>query len=102
MTDKNIQSKEAQIDKLRELAEKETTWLEKNRRLYTEKKVRLERLIEERSLNDSEVTHEERELSESITLYESRRSGMWDLAKQINHEEQFLIEMKFSYQKGFD
>ena len=42
MTDKNIQSKEAQIDKLRELAEKETTWLEKNRRLYTEKKVRLE------------------------------------------------------------
>ena len=102
MTDKNIQSKEAQIDKLRELAEKETAWLEKNRRLYTEKKVRLEKLIEERSLNDSEVTLEERELSESITLYESRRSGMWDLAKQINHEEQFLIEMKSSHQKGFD
>ena len=59
MTDKNIQSKEGQIDKLRELAEKETAWLEKNRRLYTEKKMRLERFIEERSLNDSKVTLEE-------------------------------------------
>ena len=102
MTDKNTESKGAQIDKLRGLAEKETVWLEKNRRLYTEKKVRLEKLIEERSLNDSEVTLEERELSESIILYESRRSGMWDLAKQINREERFLIEMKSSHQKGFD
>ena len=64
--------------------------------------MRLERLIEERSLNDSKVTLEERELYESITLYESRRSGMWDLAKQINREEQFLTEMKSSHQKGFD
>ncbi len=79
MTDQNIQSKGAQIDKLRELAEKETTWLEKNRRLYTEKKVRLERLIEERSLNDSDFTLEERELSESITLYslDAWVCGIW-------------------------
>ena len=62
--------------------------------------MRLEKLIEERSLNDSEVTLEERELSESIILYESRRSGMWDLAKQNNREERFLIEMKSSHQKG--
>ena len=102
MTDKNIQSKEAQIHKLRELAEKETAWLEKNRLLYTEKKVRLERLIEERSLNDSEVTLEERELSEAIILYESRRSGMWDLAIEINREEQCLTEMKSCHQKGSD
>ena len=45
MTDKNIQAKEVQIYKLRELAEKETAWLEKNRLLYTEKKVRLDVLI---------------------------------------------------------
>ena len=64
MTDKNIQVKEAQIDTLRELAEKETAWLEKNRLLYTEKKVRLERLIEERSLNDVEITLEEQCLTE--------------------------------------
>ncbi len=102
MTDKNIQEKDAQIHELRELAEKETAWLEKNRLLYTEKKVRMDRLIKERSLNDSEVTLEERELSESTTLYESRRSGMWDLAKQINREEQCLTEMKSSHQKGFD
>ena len=94
MTDKNIQVKEAQIDTLRELAEKETAWLEKNRLLYTEKKVRLERLIEERSLNDVEITLEEQELSESILLYESRRSGMWDLATEINREEQCLTELK--------
>ena len=61
MTDKNIQVKEAQIDTLRELAEKETAWLEKNRLLYTEKKVRLERPIDERSLNDVEITLEEQD-----------------------------------------
>lgn len=94
MTDKNIQVKEAQIYTLRELAEKETAWLEKNRLLYTEKKVRLEKLIEERSLNDVEITLEEQELSESILLYESRRSGMWDLAAEINREEQCLTELK--------
>ena len=98
MTDKNIQVKEAQIYTLRELAEKETAWLEKNRLLYTEKKVRLERLIEERSLNDVEITLEEQELSESILLYESRRSGMWDLAKEINREEQCLTELKSGHQ----
>lgn len=102
MTDKNIQEKEAQIHKLRGLAEKETAWLEKNRLLYTEKKVRMDRLIKERSLNDGEVTLEELELVESTTLYEARRSGMWDLAKQINREEQCLTEMKSSHQKGFD
>ncbi len=102
MTDKNIQEKEAQIHELRELAEKEAAWLEKNRLLYNQKKVRMDRLIKERSLNDGEVTLEERELSESTTLYEFRRSGMWDLAKQINREEQCLTEMKSSHQKGFD
>ena len=99
MTDKNIQSKGARIDKLRELAEKETAWLEKKRLLYTEKQVRLERLIEERSLNDVEITLEEQELTESILLYESRCSGMWDLAAEINREERCLTELKFGHQK---
>ena len=43
----------------------------------------IDSLIEERSLYDGGATLEERELAESTTLYESRRSDMCDLAKQI-------------------
>jgi hypothetical protein len=98
MTDKNIPVKKTQVDTLRELAEKETAWLEKTVFFYTEKKVRLGRLIEEGSLNDVEITLEEKELSESVLLYESRRSGMWDLAAEINREEQCLTELNSSHQ----
>ena len=37
MTDQSIKAKQALIQQLREVAEKETAWLEKNRLLYTEK-----------------------------------------------------------------
>ena len=90
MTDQNIKAKQALIQQLREVAEKETAWLEKNRLLYTEKRLRLDSLIDLRSASGGEITSEEQKLSKHVALYESRRSGMWDLAKEINEEEQNL------------
>ena len=101
MTDKNIQQKEVQITNLANSLKRKPRGL-KNHLLYNDKKVRVDSLIEERSLNDGEVAIEKRELSETTTLYEYRHLGMWYLAKQINQEEQCLTEMKPSHQKGFD
>ena len=42
MTEENIKAKQALIQELRDVAEKETAWLEKNRLLYTEKRSRLD------------------------------------------------------------
>ena len=96
MTDQNIKAKQALIQELRTVAEKETAWLEKNRLLYTEKRSRLDNLIELRSASGGEITPEEQKLSKQVALYESRRSGMWDLAKEINEQEQNLKAMKSS------
>ena len=93
MTDTKIEVKKAQIRELRAQAEQETAWLEKNRLLYTEKRARLDRLIEERGPSGGEVTPEEQKLSKHVAIYESRRSGMWDLAHEINQEEQNLKAM---------
>jgi hypothetical protein len=90
MSDKNIKAKQSLIQQLREVAEKETTWLEKNRLLYTQKREQLESLIKERGLIGGEVTPEEQKLSKHVALYESKRSGMWDLAREINEQEQNL------------
>ena len=90
MTDASIRNKQSLIQQLRDVAEKETAWLEKNRLLYTEKRSRLDSLVELRSASGGEVTPEEQKLSKHVALYESRRSGMWDLAKEINEEEQNL------------
>ena len=90
MTDQNIKAKQALIQQLRAVAEKETIWLEKNRLLYTEKRSRLDSLIELRSASGGEVTPEELKLTKNVAVYESRRIGMWDLAKEINQEEQSL------------
>ncbi len=94
MTEQSIKAKQALIQQLRRVAEKETAWLEKNRLLYTEKKSRLDSLIELRSASGGEITPEEQKLSKHVALYESRRSGMWDLAKEINQEEQNLKELR--------
>jgi len=94
MTDENIKVKQTLIQELRDVAEKETAWLEKNRLLYTEKRLRLDSLIELRTASGGEVTPEEKQLSKHVVLYETRRSGMWDLAKEINHEEQKLAGLK--------
>ena len=91
MTDQNIKAKQALIQQLRAVAEKETIWLEKNRLLYTEKRSRLASLIELRSASGGEISLEEQKLSKHVALYESRRSAMWDLAKEINQEEQNLV-----------
>ena len=96
MTDQSIKAKQALIQQLRTVAEKETAWLEKNRLLYTEKRSRLDNLIELRSASGGEITPEEQKLSKHVALYESRRSGMWDLAKEVNEEEQNLKAMKSS------
>ena len=96
MTDQNIKAKQALIQQLRAVAEKETIWLEKNRLLYTEKRSRLASLIELRSASGGEISLEEQKLSKHVALYESRRSEMWDLAKEINQEEQNLKAMKSS------
>ena len=96
MTDQSIKAKQALIQQLRTVAEKETAWLEKNRLLYTEKRSRLDNLIELRSASGGEITPEEQKLSKHVALYESRRSGMWDLAKEINQEEQNLKELSVS------
>ena len=94
MTDENIKVKQTLIQELRDVAEKETAWLEKNRLLYTEKRLRLDSLIELRSANGGEISSEEQKLSKHVVLYESRRSGMWDLAKEINQEQQKLAGLK--------
>jgi len=90
MTDKNIKNKPSLIQQLRDVAEKETAWLEKNRLLYTQKREQLDHLIKERGLTGGEVTPEEQKLSKHVALYESRRAGMRVLAKEINKEEQSL------------
>ena len=96
MTDRNIKAKQALIQQLRTIAEKETAWLEKNRLLYTQKREQLDHLIKERGLTGGEITPEEQKQSKHVALYESRRSGMWDLAKEINQEEQNLKELSVS------
>jgi len=96
MTDQNIKAKQALIQQLRTVAEKETTWLEKNRLLYTQKREQLDHLIKERGLTGGEVTPEEQKLSKHVALYESRRSDMLDLAKEINQEELKLKELSVS------
>jgi len=93
MTEPSIKAKQSLIQQLREVAEKETAWLEKNRLLYAEKRSRLDSLIELRSASGGEVTPEEQKLSKHVALYESRRSAMWDLAKEINREELILKEL---------
>ena len=45
-------------------------------------------------IGGGEITPEEQKLSKHVALYESRRSGMWDLPKEINQEEQSLAELK--------
>jgi len=94
MTDKNIKAKQSLIQQLRTVAEKETAWLEKNRLLYTQKREQLNHLIKERGLTGGEVIPEEQKLSKHVALYESRRSAMWALAKEINEEEQSLETLK--------
>ncbi len=94
MTDKNIKNKQTLIEQLRGVAEKETVWLEKNRLLYTQKREQLGHFIKERGLTGGEVTPEEQKLSKHVALYESRRSGMWDLATGINREEKNLEAMR--------
>ena len=64
MTDKNIKAKQALIQQLRTVAEKETAWLEKNRLLYTQKREQLDHLIKQRGLTGDEVTSEEQNLKE--------------------------------------
>lgn len=96
MTDKNIKAKQSLIQQLRDVAEKETAWLEKNRLLYTQKREQLDHLIKERGFTGGKVTPEEKKLSKHVALYEARRSGMWDLAKEINQEEQNLKAMTSS------
>ena len=96
MTDKNIKDKQSLIQQLRDVAEKETAWLEKNRLLYTQKREQLDHLIKECGLTGGEVTPEEQKLSKHVALYESRRSGMWNLAKEINEKEQRIDQINFS------
>jgi sulfur transfer protein SufE len=79
MTEQSIKAKQALIQQLRRVAEK---------------KSRLDSLIELRSASGGEITPEEQKLSKHVALYESRRSGMWDLAKEINQEEQNLKELR--------
>ena len=93
MTDKNIKDKQSLIQQLRDVAEKETAWLEKNRLLYTQKRKQLDHLIKQRGLTGGSVTPEEQKLSKHVALYESRRSGMWNLAKEINEEKKSLDQI---------
>ena len=93
---KSIEAKQSLISQLREVAEEETAWLEKNRLLYTQKREQLDHLIKERGLIGGEVTPEEQKLSKHVALYESRRSGMWNLAKEINEKEKSFEQINFS------
>ena len=68
MTDKNSKNKQSLIQQLRELAEKETAWREKNRLLFTQKRKQLDYLIKERGLTGSELTPEEQKLSKHVAL----------------------------------
>ena len=75
-----------------------TAWLEKNSLLYTQKRQQLESLTKERGLTCGEVTLKEQKLIKHVALYESRRSGMWNLAKEINDQEQNLKPITSSEQ----
>lgn len=54
MTEKNIKTKQTLIQQLREVAEKETAWLEQNRLLYTQKREQLDHLIKQRGVTAGE------------------------------------------------
>ena len=54
----------------------------------------MDNLIRERELKGGEVSAEEQKLSRHVTLYESKRAGMWELASGINREEKNLAAMK--------
>ncbi|MDB2424948.1 hypothetical protein N9W43_04010 [Litoricolaceae bacterium] len=84
MTDQSIKAKQALIQQLRDVAENETAWLEKNRLLYSEKRSRLDSLIELLSASGGEITSEEQNLSTHVALCESKCSRMWTLAQEIN------------------
>ena len=94
MVGRNITNKQLLMQQLRKVAEKKTAWLENNRPLYTEKRSRLNSLLETRTLSAGEVTPEEQNLAKHVALYESRRSEMWDLAEEINREAKNLEAMK--------
>ena len=94
MTDQSIKAKQALIQQLRTVAEKETAWLEKNRLLYTEKRSRLDSLVELRSASGGEITPEEQKLSKHVALYESRQAGWLEIASGISREEKNLEAMK--------
>ena len=79
---------------MRDVAEKETAWLEKHRLLYTEKRSRLDSLTELCSANGGEISSEEQKLSKHVVLYEARRSGLWNLAKEIDQEKHNLKKLK--------
>ena len=74
MSDHNIKSKQSLIQQLREVAEKETAWLEKNRLLYTQKRERLDNLIRERGRSGGEVSAEEQKLSKHINTVRIKTS----------------------------
>ena len=93
---KSIEAKQSLISQLREVAEEETAWLEKNRLLYTQKREQVDHLTKGRGLTGGEVTAEEQKPSKHVALYESRRSGMWNLAKEINEKEQRLDQINSS------
>ncbi len=96
MTGEHIKAKQSLIQQLCDVVEKETAWLEKNRSPYTQKREQLKHLIKERGVTGGAVTSEEQKLSKHVALYESRRSGMWDLAKEINEEKRNLKVMTSS------
>ena len=94
MTDQINKAKQALIQKQLDFSQKETARLQKYRLLYTEKRSRLGSLTELRRASGGDITSEEQKLSKHVALYESKRSGMWDLAKEINQEEQSLETLK--------
>ena len=99
MTDKNIKNKQSLIRQLRDVAEKETAWLEKNRLLYRQKREQLDHLIKQRGITGSEVTPEEQKLSKHVALYESRQNGWLEIATGISREEKNLEAMKIRRKK---
>jgi len=66
MTDASIRNKQSLIQQLRDVAEKETAWLEKNRLLYAQKREQLDHLTKERGLTGGEVTPEEQKLISDV------------------------------------
>ena len=94
MTDENIKAKQALFKNCVTLLKRKLLGLKRIVFCTPKKKSRLDSLTELCSANGGEISSEEQKLSKHVVLYEARRSGLWNLAKEIDQQKHNLKKLK--------